>query len=399
MTKQDVFDYYADPAIKKKLLAAVRAGEATILRQNFTPDQVVLRRKDHRGNTIHLDSKDVYNTWNQQRMTEVHPVFGKNVDFLLADIDPQKKVPWRKTKALVDTVAKSMLSHNDVKSVNLQFSGGRGFYVRGKLKKEMPVNDARRLTKKVLESITARPDVTFGVAKPDQIRIDLSPLKNKGSVKAPYSLSAVTGLVAAPVKLEDLAGVQKGDFTIGKVKTSAAEFAPGIPKSKKIKSIPDVSKPEPTWMMAIQEHNARRAGKHYDLRLVPPLSQDAHSWAIPKARLPSLEDKMLLAVQQPTHKRDYALHFTGTLPQGYGAGTVTMPLKEEVTVLKSGPDRMKFERKNGDQFSMFRTKGNKWGIKKTGAASVDELEILRRAPKKKRKYPKATTAFIRDHMR
>jgi hypothetical protein len=154
-------------------------------------------------------------------------------------------------------------------------------------------------------------------------------------------------------------------------KTSAArrEFAPGIPKSRKIHKLPTVTKPEPEWMMAIQEHKARKAGTHYDLRLVQPLTDKAHSWAIPKAKLPTKKDKMLLAVQQPTHKRDYALHFTGTLPEGYGAGTVTMPIKEKVKMLKMSPDRVKFERPGGQKFNLFRTKGNKWGIKRAAVVT------------------------------
>ena len=32
-------------------------------------------------------------------------------------------------------------------------------------------------------------------------------------------------------------------------------------------------------------------------------------------------------------------------------------------MLKMTPDRVKFKRPNGEVFNMFRTKGNKWGIK------------------------------------
>ena len=47
------------------------------------------------------------------------------------------------------------------------------------------------------------------------------------------------------------------------------EFAPGIPRSRAIKPIPRVKSTRPqTWGMAIQTHEARRAGPHLDLRLV-----------------------------------------------------------------------------------------------------------------------------------
>lgn len=476
LTKKDVFDYYNTPAVKNQIMRATNGGE-TLVRQSFKPGQDVLRRKDPSGNLIQMTSK-TFDTLNDQRMSEVHPTFGKKVDFLLADIDPKGKVPWQKTKAIAETIAKTMQTHSDVKKVNVQFSGNRGFYVRGMLGKQIGVDSARALTKKVLDGIGKRPDVTFGVPQSGQIRIDTTPLKYRGSVKAPMSLDARTGLVAAPVALDKLHKVQKSDFTIGKVKKtaavlckeatiheengkfvlrsrgegkvlgkhptraaalaqeraiqvnkarrkvaellpekkllkrekdmlgptgeldeptneewdysmraieeprtplvlnpdadkhwkqvkSAAEFAPGIPSSRQVQPIPTVE--NQPWMMTIQRHHAHQAGKHYDLRLVDPKTDEAHSFAIPKARLPRRSDRMLLALQQPTHTADYALNFEGEIPKGtYGAGKVTMPFKEQVNVVKSNADKIHFQRANGQKFVLFRTgsEGPGWGFKR-----------------------------------
>ena len=396
LTKRDVHEFYATPEIQQALLDAVGKREA-IVRQSFSPERVVLRRKDEKGRFIHLTTERL-DAWNQKRLTEVHPTFGKKVDTLLVDIDPKEETPWDKTLRITETAAKALQSHPDVKDVSLQFSGNRGFYVRGQLDKSIGVDRARHLTQKILGNLSQEPDVSLGAG--GAIRLDTTPLKVRGSVRAPFSLDARTGLVSAPVALKDLGKVKKKDFDIDSVlrklrrkqaeatvggevrddtsasrvnqglpkgdvprKYSAAEFAPGIPASKKIYALPNIKKPQTEWMFAIQEHKTKRAGKHYDLRLVQPLTDRAHSWALPKAQLPDKNDKMLLAVQQPTHKRDYALHFTGTLPAGYGAGTVTMPIKERVKMLKMTPDRVKFKRPNGEVFNMFRTKGNKWGIK------------------------------------
>lgn len=450
LTKKDIYEYYRTPEVQQALLDAVGKREA-IVRQSFSPERVVLRRKDEKGRFIHLTQKRL-DGWNQKRLTEVHPTFGKKVDTLLVDVDPKEGTPWDQTLRITETAAKALQSHPDVKDVSLQFSGNRGFYVRGQLDKSIGVDRARHLTQKILSNLSQRPDVSLGAG--GAIRLDTTPLKVRGSVRAPYSLDARTGLVSAPVDLKDLGKVKKKDFDIDSIlrklrrkqaeatvggearddtsasrvnwddpliedskgsntlptglryvgptrwnslesmqsginrkapepqedpmvmvglqglpkggvpqKYGAAEFAPGIPASKKIHALPTLKKPQTEWMFAIQEHKAKRAGKHYDLRLVQPLTDRAHSWALPKARLPDKKDRMLLAVQQPTHKRDYALHFTGTLPAGYGAGTVTMPIKEKVKMLKMTPDRVKFERPNGEVFNMFRTKGNKWGIK------------------------------------
>jgi RimJ/RimL family protein N-acetyltransferase len=368
LTKKDLFEYYDNQDIKKRILDAVGKTE-TLIRQSFAPQLMILRRKDGQGRLIHLGKE--YNRWNDMRMSEVHPTFGAKVNFILADIDPQSKVPWRKTKNITETVAKTMSSHPDIKNVEIQFSGGRGFYVKGFTRKEMDIDRARKMTQDILGGVAARPDVTFGVAAPDQIRLDTTPLKRRGSVRAPYSLNTATGLVSAPVKIEDLPHVQKEDFVIKKIlativrlasKRASAEFAPGIPKSRKVETLPHFRRPR-DWTMVVQVHDAKRAGKHWDLRLVDPKTDMAHSFAVPKSRFPGKKDRMLLAIQQPTHTADYALNFEGDIPAGtYGAGKVTQELKEKVRILKSSDNKLQFERPDGDKYTLFRTRDSNWGI-------------------------------------
>lgn len=635
LTKQDVFDYYSTPRVQKAILDAIENREV-VVRQNFAPDASILRRKNRAGNPI--KQKDLPGLL-ETRATEIHPTFGKKVDFVLADIDPHG-VSWDKTKTITELVAKTMASHPDVKDVSVRFSGGEGFYVQGKLDKQVSVDSARALSKQILDGIARRPDVTTGVASQGQIRLDTTPLKYRGSIRAPYSLNAETGLVSAPIALKDLAGARKLDFTVksilkkaselsrrqhmivgggtglgalggaaggavigkqlpvgrwggaglgallggglgllvsskleplinreahqrasasaeadfaldldreipgfsdailhgddstlkqlratlpperqqawqeaydkgfkraalktatvelrhatpeqlakfrkfvaetpkgpfanirmpfpsayraalkrgtknttvrggdelgaytvgheydtpaGKIRVDSCtrtttdalqelglppravrrafrelgeaepvdvlrfskvsrEFAPGIPMNRDIKKIPTV-KDQP-WTLAVQFHKALKAGPHWDLRLVPGIGGDAHSWAIPKAQLPEA-GKIQLAIQQPTHTADYALHFKGTIPKGtYGAGKVTMPIKEQVNVISASPKKIVFERPNQDQFMLFRMEGRKWGIRKV---SEDTLCRVQKNAKKKR-----ATAFIRQKLR
>lgn len=369
LTKQDVHDYYDRPGIRRLILNAVRetGNKETILRQSFSPGNVVLRRKDHKGNLIHMVGAKSYNDWNQQRMTEVHPTFGTTTNVLLADIDPGEKVPWNKTKSIAETIAKTMASDESTKDVRVQFSGDSGFYVKGILKKNISTNAARNKVKGMMRNLAKRPDVTLGKAKVDQIRIDTTPLKNRGSIKAPYSLSARTGLVAAPVVLKDLPGIQKSDFKIEKIKVAAKkEFAPGIPLARKIDTIPTIK--NKAWTLSVQQHDAKKAGKHYDVRFVDPKSRKAHSFAVPRARLPGKGDRMLLAIQQPTHTANYALNFEGKIPAGtYGAGNVSIALQEPVDVIKANANKIHFERKDGRGYVLFRTKGNNWGFRQKKA--------------------------------
>ena len=179
----------------------------------------------------------------------------------------------------------------------------------------------------------------------------------------------------------------------GEPKTAALqgkEFAPGIPANRKIHKIPKVKNPQP-WTLAIQKHDADKAGTHFDLRLIPPKGNKAHSWAIPKAKLPK-RGVMQLAIQQPTHTKEYATTFSGKIPKGtYGAGKVTMHTNEPVTVLSAGDNRVKFRRASGEQFTLFRTKEKQWGITKTAAEVIDEWRRKKREAK--------VTAFIRERMR
>lgn len=509
LTKKQVFNYYTNPLVKNEILKAVGNREV-VVRQSFAPGKDVLRRKDPLGQLIKFETPKAFKQLTEKRLSEVHPTFGRHVNFMLADIDPQKNVPWKKTKAIAETVAKTMQMHPDVKKVEVQFSGGRGFYVRGIMDKAIKVDQARALTQKVLHGISKRPDVTFGIAHaPNQIRLDTTPLKFRGSVRAPMSLNASTGLVSAPVTMAKLPKVEKSDFTIQKVikkaeeirfpkgygpavaegrknttirmqdelgkyeagktydssqgkvhidsvlrakvkelqdhgipksslkriareggepstpvdvvrfhkaaakmdvidqeategdqgvryrregeaetnlpehpsgdrmhtikdraerlavrlKTSAAdEFAPGIPKARVTHPIPDIQ--NKAWTLAIQQHNAFKAGPHWDVRLVDPETARAHSFAVPKMRFPE-KGETVLGIQQPTHKRRYALKFEGDIPKGvYGGGSVKMHLKEPVDVIKANANRITFQRPDGGKLVMFRMDDKKWGIRK-----------------------------------
>jgi hypothetical protein len=486
LTKRQVFDYYSNPTVRKEILKAVGKREV-VVRQSFSPGNNVLRRKDPLGDFIKFETPAQFNHLVNKRLTEVHPTFGKKVNFLLADVDPQTRVPWNKTKAITETVAKTMKQHPQVKGVNVRFSGGRGFYIQGLLNKPMHVDKARELTKKILDGIAKRPDVTFGIARPNQIRIDMTPLKFRGSVRAPFSLNASTGLVSTPVALDKIHKAEKGDFTINKIvkkaakmdvideennqgdqgvtyrregeaetnlpdhptganihtikdnaeriatrlktgtakisefrfsslaaaadditipflrrwlskrkeksdqpqplplplapeqpvltqpmellpqkmaaaKTDKPEFAPGIPADKKIHNIPNIR--NRAWTLSIQKHDAAKAGPHWDLRLVDPVTNKAHSFAVPRMRFPA-EKEILLGIQQPTHGAHYALNFEGEVPKGtYGAGTVKQHLKEPIDILKANADGLTFRRPTGERIALFRMHNKNWGMRK-----------------------------------
>lgn len=224
LTKSQVQDYYLHPKTRKRLLPQIAGRPVMLVQQHAGP---VVRRKTPEGKEIMIEEgargpKDPadYMTWVGQHTVEFHPVHGENVDHLYVDVDPKGNVPWEKTKAITMLVANRLRQEPDVKGTRVVFSGGRGFYVKAKLEGETGTNKARERLKRVLGEVTkAVPSATLGVPGPSQVRLDVSTLHDKGSLRAEYSINRKTGLVAVPVK--NLESFKKTDATIKKVLGSA----------------------------------------------------------------------------------------------------------------------------------------------------------------------------------
>lgn len=106
--------------------------------------------------------------------------------------------------------------------------------------------------------------------------------------------------------------------------------------------------------LTIQEHNARVAGLHWDLRLSKTNEpSDQLSWVLPKARLP-LSGEVLLAIPVEDHPWSYR-NFNGTIASGYGAGTVDL-------IYADWADCSKFE----DAAITFSYLGKEYALRKTG---------------------------------
>jgi hypothetical protein len=131
----------------------------------------------------------------------------------------------------------------------------------------------------------------------------------------------------------------------------------GIPDRNRFSSIPSTT--NSGWDGNIQFHQAKKAGPHYDLRLNPPGSSDALSWAVRKLPEPG---QKTLAVEQPTHESSY-MGWEGSIESGYGAGTVTSMFFDKVEVLESKPDKILFNIYKGqsvDRYMLMKTGGKDW---------------------------------------
>jgi DNA primase len=207
LTKKDVFNYYNEPKVRKAMLAET-AGREVIVRQNFTPDFVVLKRKEN-GEFIRFekdkvdvnDPKDA-SYFAERRMTEFHPVLKDKESQLIVDLDPKPGFPFRDTKAYASQVAELVKTMPGVTGTKIRYSGGRGFYVIGQLSEALDVDVGRKALKQVLAPLLELDErLTLGVPdSDDQMRLDVTPFKRRGSIRGAYSLNASTGLVSVPVQ-------------------------------------------------------------------------------------------------------------------------------------------------------------------------------------------------------
>jgi adenylate kinase family enzyme len=150
-------------------------------------------------------------------------------------------------------------------------------------------------------------------------------------------------------------------------KRERRQFAPGLPSKKKLTPFPTVELGKPRIMeFGVHDHHARRAGRHFDLRIGDGRTDIAHSWAIPKARLPAPGEK-LLAIMQPDHTVGY-MSFSGLLPEGYGFGKVDLPIRGRCEVIEANENKVRLEftkDRKTTELLLFRTKGNSWLVTNT----------------------------------
>jgi len=103
-----------------------------------------------------------------------------------------------------------------------------------------------------------------------------------------------------------------------------------------------------------QLHKARRAGEHHDIRIG---DKELFSWS-GRHGVPTPGEKRLL-FQQPLHSKEYA-DFEGEIPEGYGAGTVSLHDRGTAVVTEATPDKIKFvvaHHKNPEYFTLIKSKG------------------------------------------
>ena len=152
---------------------------------------------------------------------------------------------------------------------------------------------------------------------------------------------------------------------------AAAEFAPGLPDPKRF-GHPGQLPLNQLLSYVIQQHDADRAGKHYDIRFGPDKggAPTMMSWA--GRKLPEKPGEKTMAFQQPLHTVQYA-DFEGEIVRGYGKGMVKTHDRGRVIVTKANPDQINFvvaHKKHPETFTLVR----RGGPPKSGTARTKQTQ-------------------------
>jgi hypothetical protein len=170
---------------------------------------VLKRNRDERGTRIRIDKlrgiedPSSLEYWINRRAVEFHiALHGPRTDVAWVDIDihkPKKlSADRQRARSIVPRVSR-VIKRAAGGSISTWDSGRTGFHVMTNLRDDKDVNALRRDLRSALDAeFDDRDDVTTSIAKAGQIRLDVTTLKNTGSLRAPYSLS-VHGRVKRPI--------------------------------------------------------------------------------------------------------------------------------------------------------------------------------------------------------
>jgi len=209
LNEMQIWEYYQK--VKKEMLPQFADRNVGLVKQ--VDGKMIFQRKDQ-DKYIVVNSES-YDKYNNGRTVEWHPILEAEESFGFVDIDPQDKVEFeftkKTTKDLHDFLSKKY------KITEVRFSGSRGFHIYFQLNKRHNVDKTREETKKLLiEFIGNNSRLTLGLAKPNQIRLDITTLHRMGSLRALYSLHKKTGLVCDQVNPAGILAVKKDNYKIDK---------------------------------------------------------------------------------------------------------------------------------------------------------------------------------------
>lgn len=227
LSKTEISNYYKKIAPRMvpylegfDLMISIKTDEGEIFRRH-KPDNSPYR----------VESKDdLIDLTKGGRVVSIHYIVPRKTDMFWVDIDPGNEFPLKDVRDITVKVFRLLEKELDPREINVKFSGSRGFHIFGRLTKKEDVDSTRERLKELLRPLTEEnPLLTLGVKKsPKECRLDVSTLKDQGTLLAPYSLNIKTGLVSLPMSINKVKTFEFEEAKIYEVADIKKEAAKGI---------------------------------------------------------------------------------------------------------------------------------------------------------------------------
>jgi hypothetical protein len=201
---------------------------------------------DKKTDYILINNEKDFETYHSGRTVEYHITMPRMAPYYVVDFDAGDE-PFPQTKKIVAEIADGLGKLPEVKSVEIRYTGKRGFHVLGWLKKARDVDEARDFLKGWLkENFGERDDVTIAESPSGKKgALGLSPMKENGGQVALWSLR-VTGRCCIEVPRASLMSFEKEDasidkayqkatgkaFTFGKMTKTASKIRKDVQRAK-----------------------------------------------------------------------------------------------------------------------------------------------------------------------
>lgn len=203
LTRGQIRDLYMKEA--DRVVDAMRGYDALVL-IGVGENRTILRRHGPDGRNIRITKvhgiEDPHSLeyWANRRLVELHRVVGAKTDVVWVDLDPKGNAPSRQLVLdivpQIESIVRSVYPQAQIVSWD---SGKRGVHVEGYLPRKVSTDAARRKLRTALDRAFADdPRFTTGVAKPGQIRLDVTTLKRTGSLRTPWT-PTIEGRVKRPL--------------------------------------------------------------------------------------------------------------------------------------------------------------------------------------------------------
>jgi DNA ligase D-like protein (predicted 3'-phosphoesterase) len=277
----DVWNYYS--GVKSVMVEELKGREMFIgmkLKGQTGKPLYIRHPYDKKTDYIHIDNEKDFDIYHSGRTVEFHITMPRMAPYYVVDFDAGDE-PFSQTKEITAKIADGLDKLPEVKSVEIRFTGKRGFHVLGWLKKAKDVDEAREFLRGWLkDNFGDRDDVVIGESPSGKKgALGLSPMKVNGGQVALWSLR-VTGLCCVEVPRPQLMSFEKEDASLEKTykRLTGKSFKFNEKKSYDIPSSIHLEKPTASAVKALSSEHPVSSGWHSGFS--KELNQLEPCWAI-----------------------------------------------------------------------------------------------------------------------